>query len=248
MNFFKASFVQDVVFVLVDIVAVKWLVNLYASGNSDLFLIITAATFYLYAAALNFIQQWPIFIKAHQELRKKHESLLFWIKISHVFGFIYIPIGLFIVYVAESGVYKGSGEILLIILFAMGFIPILIGRAMGREDQYNYSAPPKFPFYRYLVMILGFVLVFAFVEAVFSRTGNYLMGELTREITGDYDSAIVQPLWYLTLGYRVLFLWFVYIPIRMWLFIPESKSLGKKVSFAVSVLIILFTGLFLEYF
>lgn len=242
MNFLRASFIQDIIFILVDIVAVKWLVSMYESGNSDLFLIITAATFYLYALTLHFIQQWPVFIKAHQELRSKHESLLFWIKISHVFAFIYIPIGLFLAYVDESGVYKGSGEILFMILFAMGFIPILIGRAMGKEDQYREPLEQRFPFYKYLVMILGFVLVFAFVEAVFSRTGDYLMGELTREITQDYDSATVQPLWYLTLGYRVLFLWFVYLPIRIWLFIPESKNLGKKISFAVSMLIILFNG------
>ena len=242
MNIFKASFVQDIIFVLVDIAAIKWLVSLYQSGNVDLFIIITCATFYLYAVAIHFVQQWPVFVEAHKELRKKHEMLLFWIKLSHVFAFIYIPIGLFIAYLAESGAYKGSGWILFVVLIAMTFIPIWIGRAMGQEDKYSYSRPPKFHFYKYLIMILGFVLVFAFVEAVFSRTGDYLMGELTKHITKDFNSETVQPLWYLTLGYRVLFLWFVYIPIRMWLFVPGSKSLGRKISFGVSIILILLAG------
>lgn len=242
MNFFKSSFVQDIIFVLVDIAAIKWLVSLYESNNADLFLISTAATFYLYAVALHLVQQWPVFIEAHKQAREKHETLLFWVKLSHVFAFIYIPIGLFIAYVAGSGVYKGSGITIIVVIFAMAFIPILIGRAMGQEDKYSHSKLPKFPFYKYLIMIIGFVLVFAFVEAVFSRTGDYLMGELTRTITKDYNSEVVQPLWYLTLGYRILFLWFVYVPIRMWLFIPESKSLGRKVSFGVSIILILLAG------
>ena len=241
LSIFKHSVVQDILFVLADLIAIKWLITLFQSNRGDWLLIVECLVFYFYGISVYLIFRWSPFVKAHQEAGGNQVGLLFWLKISHIFAFLYIPIGLFLAYLSDSGVYKGNEIVLLVILFALLFIPIIIGRAMGqsgRESKKDFSLPLL------LLMNLGFVLAFAFMEVAFREVGDYLLGELTRMITKDFISITIQPPWYLILIYRILFLWFIYLPMRLWLFIPQRKSLAAKISFGASILIILLWGLF----
>jgi hypothetical protein len=244
MNLLKNTFVQDLLFILTDFSVSYGLMRVILDNPADVFLVTETLVFALYPLSVYWIHQWPPFVESHRALRDRIPNFLFWIKLSHVAAFIYIPIGLFVVFIVREDRTVNYDEILLIVFLILIFVPIFIGKAMGQEDRYRANdIVPELPYPRYILMNFGFIITFAFVSVAFKDVGNYMMTELTKEITNIYNNPGQQPLWYLKAAYQIIFLWTVYIPIRMWLFIPQSKNLFAKISFAAAIIIVFINGL-----
>jgi hypothetical protein len=237
-SYFRNLFIFDVLFIAADLWVSSGYRSFYESRNVDVLLILECLFFLLYAWMIRICHQWPQFIRAHQELENKIPSTLFWLKLGHIFSFIYIPFGLFIFFLTDTGVYNGDGELVIIVFLLMPFTPILIGWAIGTDMKCSEANPEKLNIFYWIFLNAGFIIVFAFIDITFKNLGDWLCLELTKEITGVYRGDI-EPLMILEIIYRVLFIWLVFIPVRMWLLIPFYKDKLKMIGFVLSIIFLL---------
>jgi len=231
----------DLLFIITDIVAIKWLTTFNNAENADLFLLTEIAVFIIYIIAVRFANQNPAYIEGEKRLKSKHPSLLFLLKVGHVFAFLYIPFGLIFTRILESGKYRGEEMLLVLFIMVSPFMAIFLAKSMGENEKVTEllkSGKNIFNEYKRVFMLLGFTITLAFIETVFGRAGYVLSGYISQEVGGS----ALEPYWFITLIYRLLFLWMVYIPIRLWLFAPSSDDKISQLSFGVSIFIILVSG------
>lgn len=242
----RFSLIADLLFVLTDLWVISVYQDFYRRGDVDLLLIIEFAVFMIYPFMIRLSRRQPDFIEAHRELEGKIPSLLFLLKAGHIFVFIYIPIGLMIFLTTVSGEYHGDDDILVVIILMMvlslPLMPILLGRAMDCETDKKQSVTEN-RFITRIILNLGFIIVFAFIDLTFKKLGDWLCTELTKEITNNY-SQTVEPLMILQVAYTALFIWFVYIPARMWIFMPFYRDRLKMAGFIVSIILIFISNVF----
>lgn len=237
-------FIMDALFIAADVAAVTLYRQLYTSAYVEGLLVMQSVIFCLYAWLILLVHRTGLFQIAHHELDNRFPNLLFWLKLGHVFAFIYIPFGLFVYSVSEAGNYTGDGGFILIVFLLLPAAPLLIGRSMG-TDASPASAKHSYPLtmLRWFALNLGFIAVFAFIDITFKNLGDWICLELTRELTGIYH-ADTEPLMILKIIYSVLFVWLVYIPVRMWLLIPFYRNRLKVAGFVFSLLIIFLNSVF----
>ncbi len=239
-------FITDALFIAADVAAVTLFRQLYTGEHAEGLLVLQSVVFCLYAWLILSLHRTRTFQVAHQVLNYKIPNLLFWLKLCHVFAFIYIPFGLFIYFVSEAGNYTGDGDFILIVFLLLPAAPLLIGRSMG-TDSNPETAKHSHPLtmLRWFALNMGFIAVFAFTDIAFKNLGDWLCLELTRELTGIYH-AETEPLMFLKIIYSALFIWLVYIPVRMWLLIPFYRNRLKVAGFVFSLLIIFLNSVFPE--
>ena len=240
------SFIADLLFVLTDLWVISVYRDFYRRGDVDVLLILEFAVFMIYPFMIHLSRRQPDFIEAHRELENKIPSLLFLLKVGHIFVFIYIPIGMMIFLTTVSGEYHGDDDVLIVIILIMvlslPLMPILLGRAMDSETGKKQTCAEN-RFITRIILNIGFIIVFAFIDLTFKKLGDWLCTELTKEITNNY-SQTVEPLMILQVAYTALFIWFVYIPARMWIFIPFYRDRLKMAGFILSIILLFISNVF----
>ncbi len=229
------SIVTDILFLIADFLAATVLYNLYYSKNYNIFIVLMIAAFVFYGIAVYILRKNRVVANAVANVEDTYPGLSFWFRLSHIAGLIYLPIALAIAYLAANA--KGSELFAVLFFITAPGLSIFVIRIVAKDKI--EPVQKQHPALKSAALIL-FVYVFAFFDAAFREAGFFLCREITRELV---SREAMQPAWYIQFFYRVLFIWMFYLPMRMWLFIPERKNRLSIIFLIAAIFIILLSGI-----
>jgi len=229
------TYMADILYVVTDYTVSFVLNNLYEEKNYNIFIILTTLSFIFYPSAVYFIRKNPGVSESYNSFKNEHPSLSFWIILSHIAGLIYLPIGMAVFFIASG--FRGNEYLVLAFFIIAPCLSIFTIRIIAKEDikAFQNNTPCIRP-----AVFLIFIFAFAFFNLTFKKAGFFLCSALTFEVTG-----ISEPAWYFLLFYKILFIWMFYLPMRLWLYMPEKGNKTAFASLVLSVIVIIlsaFTG------
>ncbi len=237
-RFININTFTDVAFILMSILFYKMFLKIYHT-QTTIFVLFIFLVFGLYGITLRLSLRNPIYMNQNKTFTSKYKKTSFWLKISHILAFIYIPLAIFIFYSVKQNVNEGPVIILSFVLIP--FLSLFVIACIGKEKSSKKNIEKKYLKKYIIFLTFSLLLVFLFIEVVFWSSGYTVTLTITQKIFNiDAKVPSLIPL----VIYRLLFLWLIYIPIRLTLYLNQETSSFSTFTFILSCFIILLNGIF----
>lgn len=105
---------MNALFVVADFVAARYLVRVYRSGDMDTFILLMFSAFLSYSWGIRLVSREKEFAEYEKKLEARIPNLFFWMRLSRVAALMYLPVAVFVLYVAAEA--RGT------IVFFNGFL------------------------------------------------------------------------------------------------------------------------------
>ena len=230
MTALAAAPIINVLFVAADIVAARYLVRVYLSGNMDAFIVLMLSAFLAYSLGIRLVSREREFAEYEKKLEKHIPKTFFWMRMSHLAALVYLPVAFFVLYLSGGG--KGDDCFLTLAFMSFPVLTVFLLLQVGSVKRGKTSSRRLAPAYVPL-----FLWSFAFFDVVFIESERTLSSLFLAEtgLPGTYA-------WVFAFLYRAGFLWFIFFPMRFWVQRGEPKTLVTRAVFLGTVMLIFFNG------
>ena len=223
----------SLVFAVADLAAVRWLRSAFRSDNAIPLLLLIMSAFLAYTIGVRFISRSREYKKFYAEFSGMHPTLNFWLKLSHIAVLIYLPIALFILVLTNGA--RGNDLVITAMFFITPPLTLLMLVQIAKTTGNGGTTSKKARTAATGLLFWSFL----FFDILFTESSGYLAGQFLRELHLSSSKSLL-----FLIPFRLLFLWCLFIPMRLWTFESIRLSVVEKFVLLSVLLTILFNGIF----